>query len=147
MQKRLRGAVRLLACAGTMSCLLLGTPAAWGQSAASRGSLGGTVTDPQGNAIAGAQVTVRNVDFSSTRSLVTDEKGAYSATMLTTGVYTVEVKAQGFTLKKPARITLNVGASVEVDVRMGVAAVSQGVTVTAHGPMVEGNTLPPASKR
>ncbi len=116
----------------------------WAQSAASRGSLSGTVTDPQGNAIPGAKVTVRNVDFSSTRTLATDENGAYSATMLTPGAYTVEVKAQGFSLKKPARVTLNVGASVEVNVRMGVAAVSQGVTVTAHGPTVEGNTLPPA---
>jgi hypothetical protein len=54
------------------------------------------------------------------------------------------VKAQGFTLKKPARVTLGVGASVQVDIRLEVAAVSQGVTVTAHGPTVEGNTLPPA---
>ena len=33
---------------------------------------------------------------------------------------------------------------MQVNVRLGVAAVSQDVTVTAHGPTVEGNTLPPA---
>ena len=132
--------------AGTLACLmmLLCVAAAVAQSAAGKGSISGMVTDPQGDAVAGAQVTIRNVDFSSSRNLVTNENGAFSASMLTPGAYTVEVKAQGFTLKKPARVTLNVGASVEVNVRMGVAAVSQGVTVTAHGPTVEGNTLPPA---
>jgi hypothetical protein len=122
----------------------VGATLAHAQSAASRGSISGTVTDPQGKAIPGAQVTVRNVDFTSARTLVTDDNGVYSATMLTIGAYTVEVKAQGFTLKKPARVTLNVGASVEVNIKMGMAAVAQGVTVTAHGPTVEGNTLPPA---
>jgi Carboxypeptidase regulatory-like domain len=135
---------RALRCTGILAGLLLVLTAAWAQSAASRGSISGTVTDPQGDAIPGAQVTVRNLDFTSTRALVTNEQGVYGATMLTTGVYSVEVKAQGFMLKKPARVTLNVGASVEVNVRMGVAAVAQGVTVTAHGPTVEGNTLPPA---
>jgi len=129
-----------------LACLLvvLLPAAVYAQSAASRGSISGAVTDPMGKAVAGAQVTVRNLDFTSTRTLTSDENGAYSATMLTTGTYSVEVKAQGFTLKKPARVTLNVGASVQVNVTMGVAALTQGVTVTAHGPTVEGNTLPPA---
>jgi len=114
------------------------------QSAAARGSISGTVSDPQGNAVAGANVTVRNTDFTSTRELVTNENGAFNATMLTPGAYTVEVKSQGLTLKQPARVALGVGASIEVNIFLGVASVSQGVTVTAHGPTVEGNTLPPA---
>jgi hypothetical protein len=130
----------------TNVCLptLLWMSAAFAQSAAARGSISGTVTDPHGNAVAGAHVIVRNTDFTSSRDLVSNENGGYNATMLTPGAYTVEVKAQGFTLKKPARVTLGVGSSIQVDIRLGVALVSQGVTVTAHGPTVEGNTLPPA---
>ena len=64
--------------------------------------------------------------------------------MLSPGPYTVEVKAPGFALKKPARVTLGVGSSVKIAIRLGVAGVSHDVTVTAHGPTVEGNTLPPA---
>src|SRR5215472_10372026 len=124
--------------------VLLTAGVAFAQSASSRGSISGTVTDPQGKPIPGAQVVVRNLDFTSTRNLTTDDTGAFSTTMLTIGTYIVELKAQGFAFKKPARIMLNVGASVEVNVRMGVAAVSPGVTVTAHGPTVEGNTPPPA---
>ena len=114
------------------------------QSASARGTITGTVTDPQGNAIAGAQVTLRNTDFTSTRTVLTSDEGGFSAAMLTPGAYTVEVKATGFSLKKPARVTLNVGSSMQIQIRMGVAAVSHDVTVTAHGPTVEGNTLPPA---
>jgi len=146
MQRAFLRTLRPLARTAVVLCLLLAGSVSivLAQSAASRGSISGTVTDPQGKAIAGAQVTVRNVDFTSARTLVTDESGAYSTPMLTTGAYTIEAKAQGFTLKKPARVTLNVGASVEVNIRMGMAAVAQGVTVTAHGPTIEGNTLPPA---
>jgi hypothetical protein len=136
--------VRLHLCGVGVLLLIFITTASWAQSATSRGTISGTIADPQGNAIPGAQVILRNLDLTSARSLVTDDRGAFSATMLTIGNYTIEVKAQGFTLKKPARVTLNVGASVDVGIRMGVAAVAQDVTVTAHGPTVEGNTLPPA---
>ena len=47
----------------------------------------------------GAQVILRNLDFTSTRTLVTTENGSFSAAMLTPGLYTVEVKAPGFSLK------------------------------------------------
>ena len=138
-----RGAALLLRTSLSFA-VLLWSSAAFAQAASARGSIGGTVTDPQGNAVAGAHVIVRNTDFTSSRNLTTNEDGVYNATMLTPGAYTVEVKAQGFTLKKPARVTLGVGSSIQVDIRLGVASVSQGVTVTAHGQTVEGNTLPPA---
>jgi len=114
------------------------------QSAAAKGSISGTVTDPQGNAVPAAQVTIRNTDFGSTRSVVTDGDGNFSTAMLIPGAYTVEVKASGFSLKKPARVTVGVGSSVQLTIRLGLPPVSQSVTVTAHGPTLEGNTLPPA---
>jgi len=114
------------------------------QSAASRGTIGGTVTDPQGNAVPGAQVTIRSADFTSARTLTTSDTGTFTAALLNPGVYTVEVKALGFTLKKPARVTLGVGSGVRLAIQMGVAGTSENVTVAAHGPTLEGNTLPPA---
>ena len=114
------------------------------QSAAAKGSISGTVTDPQGNAVPGAQITIRNTDFGSVRSLVADDNGSFSTAMLIPGAYTVEVKASGFSLKKPARVTVGVGGSVQLTIWLGLPPVSQSVTVTAHGPTLEGNTLPPA---
>ncbi len=114
------------------------------QSAASRGVISGTVTDPQGNAIAGAQVTIRSADFSSARTLVTSDDGSFTAPMLNPGAYTVEVIAPGFKLKKPARVNLSVGSTAQIAIQLGLAGVSQDVTVSGRGPTVEGNTLPPA---
>jgi len=124
-------------------CLLL-SPAVQAQSASARGTIGGTVTDPQGNAIAGVQVTIRSADFTSERTLTTSDIGGFTAALLNPGVYTVTVKAPGFTLKKPARVTLGVGSSVRLTIQLGVAGASQNVTVSAHGATLEGNTLPPA---
>ena len=114
------------------------------QSAAASGSISGAVTDPQGKLIPGAQVTIRNADFLAERTLVTDEAGHFSALFLPAGNYSIAVKAQGFVLKKPPRIPVGVGTSVQVTVRLAVAAASEQVTVTGQAAMVEGNTVPPA---
>ena len=114
------------------------------QSAAAKGVISGAVTDPQGSAVTGAQVTIRSADFTSARTLVTSSTGSFTAAMLDPGAYTITVKAPGFALKKPARVTLGVGSSVQLTIHLGVAGTSQNVTVSGRGPTVEGNTLPPA---
>ncbi|HUI85320.1 MAG TPA: carboxypeptidase regulatory-like domain-containing protein [Candidatus Binatia bacterium] len=124
--------------------LLLCSSAALAQSAAARGTIGGTVTDPLGNAVAGAQVTIRSADFTSTRTVATSDTGTFTAPLLNPGVYTVEVRAPGFRLKKPVRLTLAIGSSVQLAIQLGVAGTSENVTVAGHGPTAEGNTLPPA---
>jgi hypothetical protein len=124
--------------------VLLSASVALAQSAASRATIVGTVTDPQGNPVAGAQVTIRSADFTSARTLTTSETGTFTAPLLNPGAYTVEVKAPAFRLKKPARITLGVGSSVRIAIQLGIAGASENVTVSGHGPTVEGNTLPPA---
>jgi hypothetical protein len=126
-------------------CTLLSLPIdLLAQSAAAKGVISGSVTDQQGSVVAGAQITISSADFSSTRKLVTSSAGTFTAAMLDPGAYTIAVKASGFVLKKPARVTLGVGSSVQLTIRLGVAGTSQNVTVAARGPTVEGNTLPPA---
>lgn len=121
--------------------LLFLATAAWSQSAT--GSIGGTVTDPKGDAIPHAQVTIRNLDSTATRDVITDDAGAFAATTLPPANYNVTVKAAGFELRKPLRVTLSAGSSVRVRLQLAVAAVSEQVTVTGEGATVEGNTLPP----
>ena len=129
---------------GVCFALLAFPVVARAQSASARGSISGTVTDQQGRAVAGAQVTIRSADFSSSRKVITNGDGIFSAALLNAGAYTIEVKAPGFVLKKPARVTLGVGSSVTLKIQLGLAGASENVKVTGHGPLVEGNTLPPA---
>src|SRR5215467_13903109 len=67
----------------------------------SRGSIQGTVKDPQGAVIAGANVVVENTDTKTTVSLKTSEVGRFSAPLLQPGPYVVTIEASGF--KKEVR--------------------------------------------
>ena len=53
------------------------------------GSIFGTVTDPQGAAVANAKVTVTNVGKGSSDEVTTNDSGNYSATHLIPDVYSV----------------------------------------------------------
>ena len=55
----------------------------WGQSDTAR--LEGTVTDPQGAAVAGASVTVTNTGTSNPSSVTTNELANYTVTALPPG--------------------------------------------------------------
>lgn len=119
-------------------------PVASAQSAAANGTLSGTVVDPQGSVVAGAQVTIRNTDLAFTRTITTDEGGNFTLPALPAGAYTVQVNATGFTLKRPPRIQMGVGSSVRITLKLDLAATRQEVTVTGRGATVEGNTTAPS---
>src|ERR1041384_8572931 len=119
-------------------CIL--SSSALAQSAASSGTVSGIVTDATGAAIPGATVVIKSADVGSVRTLTSDGSGAFAATFLPAGAYTIEVKALGFQAKRPARVTLGAGSSVRVEARMSLPQVKQEVTVTGTAPTVEGQT-------
>lgn len=121
--------------------LFLGIPFAAAQT--NTAAVSGTVVDPQGKLVAGATVVVSNTDLATKRSTVTDSSGAFRVSNLVPGAFTVEAKAQGLSSKRPVRLTLGLGSTVQLTVSLGVAAVSQHATVTGRGPTWEGNTVAP----
>ena len=76
--------------------LLLGW-SCWGQT--SSGRLSGTLLDPSGAAIVGAQITIRSESSGAGSLLVTDASGAFHAVSLSPGLYTVEADEAGFRRK------------------------------------------------
>ncbi|MEJ7710177.1 MAG: carboxypeptidase-like regulatory domain-containing protein [Pyrinomonadaceae bacterium] len=74
-----------------MLCLSL---TAFGQGG--QGSIGGKITDPNGQAIAGAKVTATNVDTNSSTETVSTESGDYQIPQLAPGRYQVVVEASNF---------------------------------------------------
>src|SRR5438270_11772655 len=66
------------------------------------GSVTGTVTDPSGAIVPGAQVTVTNEATGLKRQTTTDAAGNYRVLDLPQGNYTIEVTASGF---KPLKVT------------------------------------------
>ncbi|MBZ5502086.1 MAG: carboxypeptidase-like regulatory domain-containing protein, partial [Acidobacteriia bacterium] len=69
--------------------LFLGVSPALAQSA-STGALAGTVTDPSGAVLVGANVAATNTGTGAARSTTTDANGAYKFSLLPPGEYRVK---------------------------------------------------------
>lgn len=113
---------------------LLLCPPSWSQG--NLGRILGVVTDQSGAAVAGATVTVRDVQRGVTRTLTTDSGGEYSAPDLIPGQYEVSVEAMGFAKFDRQNIDLQVGREVRVDAALSVGVQTQTVTVTEEAPNV-----------
>jgi len=92
-------------------------------------SITGTVTDPTGAAIPGAQVTLTSVDHGINRSATTNSTGDYLFAALPIGSYNLTVAASGFKRFQAAGVVLRVAQKSRVDVAMQVGAASTEVTV------------------
>src|SRR5580658_3916326 len=78
--------------------LLIAVLTVWGQ--AETGQITGSVSDPTGAVVAGASVTVRNVDTGATRTSISNADGVYAVTNLIPGEYEVNVVGAGFSTFK-----------------------------------------------
>jgi hypothetical protein len=102
-------------------------------------SIRGTVTDEQGAAVAGADVTVTNVDTGYSRSDKTDKDGAYSFQSLPIGHYTLNVSGQGFKAFQEKDVILHVNDSLTFDAQLKVGAKTETIEVVANTTQVELN--------
>ena len=120
---------------GVCTAVLLVSLSAFSQ--ANSGRILGSISDQTGGAIAGATVSVRDVERGTTRTLTTDEAGAYNAPNLVPGSYTVKVEFQGFRTVERQNIVLEVGKEVRVDLSLQPGDQAQTITVTEAVPLVE----------
>src|SRR5579863_7113391 len=97
-----------------------------------RGSILGTVTDQSGAALAGAKVTVQNVDTGVARATETNDAGEYNVPELPIGTYTVTIEVSGFETSVTTGIKVDVAAAKRVDATLKTGAISQQVTVSAE---------------
>ncbi|MGC2527370.1 MAG: carboxypeptidase-like regulatory domain-containing protein, partial [Candidatus Acidiferrum sp.] len=73
--------------------ILAGAPVLRAQVSA---SLAGVIRDPSGARIAGASITVTNVETGAARPSVTDDAGRYEVLALPVGEYKISVSKAGF---------------------------------------------------
>src|SRR5437868_3603031 len=107
-----------------------------------RGAILGTVVDPQGAVVAGANVTAKNLGTGVARSTITDDVGNFSITELSIGRYEISVQAKGFQLTRVTDIQVEVASERRVDVTLSISG-ADTVTITASALQVEStaNTL------
>ena len=113
---------------------LLGSSVLWGQ--ADTATLSGRVTDASGAVIAGADVTLTNVDTGVSNQMKSNESGVYSFAPLHPGSYKLAVRAQGFEQVIREDLHLHVEDRVDQDVTLPVGSINQTVVVTGEPALV-----------
>lgn len=103
----------------------------------SRGTISGTVLDPQGAIVPGARVIVTNTQTNVELQTVTNNTGFFEVPLLNPGVYSVSVESPGFKKALREALELNVGARLSIEVRLEVGPLAETVQVTAMAPLLE----------
>jgi len=96
------------------------------------GYISGTVSDKSGSVVAGAEVMLKNVAGSLTRSTTTNADGAYVIPGLPGDTYILSVTAKGFEKFQATGVKLDVGQKSRVDIQLTVGAVTQTIEVTGE---------------
>jgi len=98
-------------------------------------TLSGTIMDPSGKVVPGADVSITNVDTGVARETKTNGDGIYVLPALQPGRYRVIVTKPGFKQVALTDVTLNTQDSVSRNFNLEVGAVSETVTVTGTNGM------------
>jgi hypothetical protein len=99
-------------------------------------SLQGVVTDQSGAALPG--VTVEAVNAKGQRfSTQTDNAGRYIFPSVPPETYTVTATLAGMDKATVSDVTLSLGSSQKIPLKLGLAAVTETLTVTAEAPLVD----------
>ena len=131
MNKVSPSVTRLLSIVSVFAFVLLMSSVAFAQAGSS--SLRGIVTDPQGRAVAGANVTLINEQKNFTRTQATNEDGAYVFTAVPPGTYRLEVEAGNFKKAVVSEVHAQIDTPGTFDVKLEVGNVAETVSVVAGG--------------
>ena len=101
------------------------------------GRIYGTVYDPQGAVIPGAQITVTNTATQDSRVSSTDKEGLFQVLALPIGNYKVTAEHAGFRTVVSAEQKLLINQALRIDFKMQVGAANQTVEVGAEAAPVE----------
>ena len=102
------------------------------------GSISGTIVDTSGGVIPGGSITVVHDKTGQTRTVTSDSEGRFTFSALQPGSYTVKVERQGFQTLERKSVILSANEALALgEVQMQPGQVSEMVTVTSAGPVVE----------
>ncbi len=117
--------------------LLIVSPVAYGQYS---GTIRGTVSDPSGAVISGADVTVTNPATATTRTVKSSEAGEFVVPNLPAGTYEVRIKQGNFKEFVVKAVELHVSSTAVVDARLQMGSAVEQVTVEADALQVQTNS-------
>ena len=126
----------------SMKILIAATCAAWfvwglpvmGQTL---GELTGRVSDPSGAAVAGATLTLSNVNTNAERATNSTDSGDYAFPSLPPGTYKLKTEHPGFKTSISNDIEIQVQQTVRLDLTLQVGQVNESIEVSAQADLLQ----------
>jgi hypothetical protein len=100
-------------------------------------SVQGTVSDPTGASVPGAQVTLTNTETSTSRTTITDGSGLYSLPNVPVGPYKLTISAAGFRGFTESKVVLEVGNNLQINAPLTLGSTNETVEVQSSGVALE----------
>ena len=103
-----------------------------------KGSISGTVVDPQGAVLANAQVKATHITTGVVQVTKSDNSGLFRFNLIPIGAYKIEISSQGFKTLVQNNVMVTAGADTGIgDIQLVVGGAETTVEVTAAAPLVE----------
>jgi hypothetical protein len=135
MSMKLRGIAVFVAL--TLALVFCG--ASWGQVL--KGSISGTVVDPQGAVVSGATVKATNAGTGAVQTTTSDNSGLFRFNLIPVGTYKVETTVQGFKTQVTSNVLVSAGSDSELGkVQLAIGIASTTLEINATAPLIETNT-------
>ncbi|MCX6632041.1 MAG: TonB-dependent receptor [Candidatus Solibacter sp.] len=99
--------------------------------------LDGTVTDPTGASVPGAEVTVSNVATGQTIKTTTGDRGDWALTSMAAAQYKVVVSKPGFKSGLAGSVVVSAGVPATVNIKLEIGAASETVEVVGGAEIVQ----------
>ena len=120
--------------ASTVLCLLFAS-GAYAQS--DRGTITGTVVDPDGGVVPGASVVAENPENGARYETVTTQTGNYTLAQVPVGTYNLNIELTGFGRFRQEGIRIFVGQTARIDAKLQVGNLAEEVNVVADASMLD----------
>lgn len=125
---------RVLTAVVPLVAMLFVASITWGQATT---SVRGSVTDPGGSALVGANVVLSDPESKTERTATTGDQGEYQFLFIPPGTYTLTVRAAGFRSYEQKGLVLLVNTPATANVQLKVGAAAELVTVTSEIPAID----------
>jgi len=105
------------------------------------GSISGAVADANGGYIPGATVSIVSIKTGQARTSSTNDDGRFTFAALQPGAYSVKIEKQGFQTLEQTGVILSANENLALgDIKLQTGQVSETVSVTTEGTLVERET-------
>ena len=116
-------------------------------AATETGRIGGSITDPSGGSVAGAQIQLIGSSSNSVKTATSDERGRFQFSSVLPGLYDVSVTAPHFAAVTRRNLTVNAGEEAVASFHLSITDVKTVVNVTESDILAGEEVTRPAMAR